>query len=184
MLRAIKTLIIFLAVYASSVLAADIRTLEVDESQGRYTVKYDAVLDAPYDQIYDAIANPAHWTQLSRVVTSAEVLAELPNGQRKVGVTFHDCILIFCQTIHKNETLHASRDGSIDTLANPEESDFAYDHEHWQISILDERTRIQYEVEMTPNFFVPPLIGAYILKSKIRSLLLHITRNLEMSKAQ
>ena len=156
----------------------------MDEHQGRYTIKYDAVLDAPYDRIYEAIANPAHWKQLSRVVSSAEVLAELPDGKRKVSVTFHDCILIFCQTIHKNEILQASRDGNIDTLADPEESDFAYDHEHWQISILDQRTRIQYEVDMTPSFFIPPLFGAYILKSKIRSLLLHITRNLETPKAQ
>ena len=70
-------------------------------------------------------------------------------------------------------------DGNIDTLTLPEQSDFSYAHEHWQISGEGQRTRILYRAEMTPSFYVPPLVGAYILKAKIRSLLLHVTANLE-----
>ena len=140
---------------------------------------FDALLDAPRESIYAAIADPAHWPQLSHIVTEAKILGKLPDGQRKVRVTFEDCILIFCQTVHKNETLQASANGHIDTLTIPEQSDFSYAHEHWRISSEGRGTRVRYQAEMTPSFYVPPLIGAYILKAKIHSLLLHVTANLE-----
>ena len=151
----------------------------MDEHQGRYNITLDAVLDAPYEQIYAIVATPARWPRLSGIVTAAEVLDELPDGRRIVGVTFEDCILIFCQTVRKKEALQTAADGNIDTLGFPEQSDFSYAHEHWLISGAGRRTRILYRAEMTPSFFIPPLIGAYILKAKIRSLLLHVTANLE-----
>lgn len=179
MRRALSALLLLASTVAAPVRAADIRILEVDDHQGRYTVMYEALLDAPREIIYAAIVNPARWPQLSRIVTAAEILGELPDGRRTISVTFHDCILIFCQTVHKNEALHTSADGDIDTLAIPEQSDFSYAREHWRVSAEGRRTRIQYQAEMTPSFYVPPMIGAYILKAKIRSLLLHITANLE-----
>jgi len=151
----------------------------VHEHQGRYSVFFDALLDAPHESIYAIIADPARWPQLSKIVTASEVVGELPGDRRKVSVTFQDCILIFCQTIHKHEALRTSPNGNINTLAIPEQSDFSYAHEHWQISAEDQHTRILYRAEMTPSFYVPPLVGAYILKAKIRSLLLQVTANLE-----
>jgi hypothetical protein len=172
-------LILLLSTYAVPVQATDIRTLKVDEHQGRYTVALDALLDAPYEQVYAIVVNPARWPRLSGIVTAADVLDELPDGRRKVAVTFEDCILIFCQTVRKKEVLQTTADGNIDTLAFPEQSDFSYAHEHWLISGEGRRTRILYRAEMTPSFYIPPLIGAYIFKAKIRSLLLHVTANLE-----
>jgi hypothetical protein len=173
-------LVLLTSIIAAPLRAADIRTLQVDDDhQGRYTVMFDALLDTPPEIIHATIANPARWPQLSHIVTAAEVLGELPDGRRKVSVSFQDCILIFCQTIHKNEALTTTADGQIDTLAFPEQSDFSYAHEHWRISAEGRHTRIHYQAEMTPSFYVPPMVGAYILKAKIRSLLRNITANLE-----
>ena len=52
-----------------------------------------------------------------------------------------------------------------------------------QISEEGRRTRIRYHAEMTPDFYIPPLIGTYLLKDKIRSLLLHVTASLEAQAA-
>jgi hypothetical protein len=177
--RTLSALILLASAISAPLRAADIRNLEVHEHQGSYSVSFDALLDAPHESIYAIIADPARWPQLSHIVTASEVVGELPGDRRKVKVTFQDCILIFCQTIHKHEALQTAADGNIDTLAIPDQSDFSYAHEHWQISAEAQRTRILYRAEMTPSFYVPPLVGAYILKSKIRSLLLHVTANLE-----
>ena len=177
--RTLSALILLAAAISAPLRAAEIRNLEVHENQGSYSINFDALMDAPYESIYSIIADPARWPQLSHIVTASEIVGELPGGRRKIRVTFQDCILIFCQTIHKNEALQTTADGNIDTLAIPEQSDFSYAHEHWQISAKDQGTRILYHAEMTPSFYVPPLVGAYILKAKIRSLLLNVTANLE-----
>jgi len=151
----------------------------VEEQQGLYTVTLDAVLDAPRESILTAIANPGRWPQLSHIITNTEDLGMLTDGRRKVRVTFEDCILIFCQTVHKSETLQSSANGHIDTLTIPGQGDFGYAHEHWQVSAEGSGTRVQYQAVMLPSFYIPPLLGAYILKVKIRSLLRHVTTNLE-----
>ena len=179
MYRTLSALILLAAAISAPLRAAEIRNLEVHEHQGSYSVSFEALLDAPHESIYAIIADPARWPQLTHIVTASKVVGELSDDRRKVRVTFHDCILIFCQTIHKHEALQTTADGNIDTLAIPEQSDFSYAHEHWQISAKDQGTRILYHAEMTPSFYVPPLVGAYILKAKIRSLLLHVTANLE-----
>jgi len=177
--RTLSALILLASAISTPLRAADIRTLEVLEHQGNYNVRFDALLDAPHETIYAIAADPARWPQLSHIVTASEVVGELPGGRRKVKVTFHYCILIFCQTIHKYEALQTSPDGNIDTMAISEQSDFSYAHEHWQIFAEGQGTRILYRADITPSFYVPPLVGAYILKAKIRSLLLHVTANLE-----
>lgn len=177
--RTLSALILLALAISPPLRAAEIRHLEVHEHQGSYSVNLDALLDAPHESIYAIIADPARWPQLSHIVTASEVVGRLPGDGRKVSVTFQDCILIFCQTIHKHEALRTSPNGNINTLAIPEQSDFSYAHEHWQISAEDQHTRILYRAEMTPSFYVPPLVGAYILKAKIRSLLLQVTANLE-----
>lgn len=179
MRQILSVLVLLASTVAASGRAADVHTLDVDEHQGHYTIVYDVVLYAPREKIYAAIVDPAQWPRLSRVVKSTKVLGTLSDGGRRVSVTFHDCILIFCQTVHKNEALHSGADGRIETLAFPEQSDFSYARESWRISSEDQHTRIHYKAEMTPSFFIPPLIGSYIFKAKIRSLLLHVTSNLE-----
>ena len=151
----------------------------MNDHEGRYTVTFDVLLDAPHETIYTAIADPDRWPQLSSVVTTAKIQGRLPDGRQKVSVTFRDCILIFCQSVHKHEALLRSTNGNIETLAFPEQSDFSYAHEHWRISGEGRRTRVQYQAQMTPTFYIPPVIGSYIFKAKIRALLLNVTGNLE-----
>jgi len=177
-----RTLSVLLFLFATASLptpAADIRTLEVNDQEGHYSVRYDVLLDVPRDTVYNAIANPDRWPRLTDAVTSAEILGKLPNGRRKVSVTFRECVLFFCQSVNKHEALMTSADGNIETLAIPEQSDFSYAHEHWRISTENRRTRIEYQADMTPSFYLPPVVGAYIFKAKIRALLHQITDNLE-----
>jgi hypothetical protein len=177
--RALSALLILTSTITAAARAADIRTLTVEEHQGHYTVILDAVLDAPSESIFSTISDPGRWPELSHSVTKADDLGWLPDGRRKIRVIFEDCILIFCQTVHKNETLRSSANGHIETLTIPGQGDFGYAHEHWLVSAEGSGTRVRYQAEMLPSFYIPPLLGAYILKAKIHSLLLHVTTNLE-----
>jgi len=180
MLRYLSYIALLLLAAIHPARAADVLALDVDEDQGRYTVSFDAVVKAPIAVIYPVMLTPARWPQLSGLIADARVLADLPGGRRKISMTFHDCVLIFCKTFRKVEELSTAGDGRIDTVAIPAQSDFSYASEHWHITADGNNTRIRYRAEMAPSFFVPPLIGPYILKTKMRSLLIHTAENLEL----
>lgn len=173
-------LLLLISTVVTTVRAADIQTLKVEEHQGRYSITLDVVVNAPRDTIFSTISTPAQWPHLSSVVTDAAILGELPDGGRKIRVTFEDCILIFCQTIHKYETLYSSDNDQVDTQVIAQNSDFSYAREHWRVTAQGTETRVVYRAELTPSFYIPPLIGSYIVKTKIRSFLLHVTTNLEV----
>lgn len=160
--------------------AADVLSLVVAEEEGRYTVAFDTLVDAPYATVYPMMLNPADWPKLSRIVAEARVLAELPGGGRKIAMTLQDCILFFCKTLRKVEEFSVPTEGHIDTLAVPAQSDFSYARERWHIYTEGARTRVSYQAEMVPSFYVPPLIGPYIIKTRMRSLLIHTIENLEL----
>lgn len=158
---------------------AEVLTLEVKENDGRYTIRFDAVIDAPREQTLKLLLSPPHWPKLSRMITDAKVLESTPLGPGKVSVTFRDCVLFFCTTVRRVETVAVTGDGHIDTMGIPDQSDFSHSHEHWHIYTDNGRTRVRYDAELVPDFFVPPLIGPYILKSKLSRSLMRTAVKLE-----
>lgn len=159
--------------------ADEIRQLDVSHDAGRYTVRFEVMLDAAVDRALPLMTDPAHWPQLSDIITESHVLAELPDGKKKVGVKFEGCILFICRTLVKTEVLERLPTGEITTFALPDQSDFLYAREVWRITGDDTHTRVEYQAELVPAFFVPPLIGPYLLQKKIRSLLTQTAHNLE-----
>ena len=179
MLRVIASLALLLAAALRPAWGADVQTVNVSEKDGRYTMSFDAVIDVPVDEALRLMLTPGLWPQLSPIIIDAKVLAKDDSGPRKVRVTFYACVFIFCKTIHKTEDITIGTNGHIESLAVPEQSDFSYAHEDWHFLDQHGRTHIHYETEMVPSFFVPPLIGPYIIKSRMEYQLIHTADNLE-----
>jgi len=57
--------------------------------------------------------------------------------------------------------------GEIITIAIPEESDFIYNRTRWTLQSVDGGTRVTYEAEIEPDFWMPPLIGPWAIKRKL-----------------
>lgn len=180
MSRQCLLLAFILGLFESGIAAAnDVRDLQVTYELGRYHVSFDAMLNAPISKTRPLMIEPANWPRLSDIVTDAHVIGPLANGAQEVRIVFNACVLLFCKTLLKVEELYRLDDGDIITLALPEQSDFSYAGEHWRISGDDTHTHVRYEAELVPSFYVPPLIGPYLLESKLQALLTETARNLE-----
>jgi hypothetical protein len=179
MVKSVAPLILSLLLTAAPAWASAVHDVDVSDDDGRYTVSFDAVIDVPADQALRMMLSPSLWPRLAPIIVDAKVLDGDSRSPRKVRVTFRDCILVFCKTIHKTEDVTIGAHGHIETLAIPEYSDFSYAREDWHIFPEDGRTHIRYESEMVPSFYLPPLIGTYIIKSRMRSLLTHTAARLE-----
>lgn len=171
--------LLYLFVACAAAQAEEIRDLQVTNEEGRYRVSFDALLDAPITKTRPLLTEPHNWPRLSDIVSAASVTSTNADGVQQVHVRFSACVLFFCKTVRKIEEMHVGADGDITTLAVPEHSDFRYARERWRISGDDRHTRVQYEAELVPDFFVPPLIGPYLLKSRLQKLLTDTAENLE-----
>ena len=53
--------------------------------------------------------------------------------------------------------------------ADPERSDFKVSNETWTFVEADGGTIVTYHLYMQPDFWVPPAIGPYMIKRKLRN---------------
>jgi hypothetical protein len=54
-------------------------------------------------------------------------------------------------------------------VAEPAKSDFKFSRERWRLVKDGEGTLLIYDFEMEPAFWVPPVIGPYVIKRSLAS---------------
>ena len=62
--------------------------------------------------------------------------------------------------------------GGLQATTVPALSSFKSGHAEWKILRMEERTQVTYQAQMEPDFFIPPLIGSYFVKQKLRKSML------------
>ena len=145
--------------------AATIEHLETTHAGKRYTLTFEVVLDAERDKIWRIMTDYKHLPRVSDVIVSSRVLETRDPNRHRVDVRFHACVLIFCKNMKKTVDIVARPQDDIVVTGVPALSDFSYSVEHWQVSAAGTQTRLRYTAEMVPDFFIPPVIGPWLVKS-------------------
>ena len=162
------------------VTAATILKIKVNHSKGRYTVTFDARLDADSTIVRQYLTDYANLTRLSDTITESRILQTYADGRRRVLMTLHSCVLFFCSTIKNVQDVEILDNGDIVSRTDPEESDYSYAMQRWRITAENNHTRLQHQAELVPKFYVPPLIGPWLVKKRIHNELRITAQRLEM----
>lgn len=170
-----------LTCYAPAGFGAEILANDVQYKEGVYRVRFVVRVQARPDAVRALMTDYARLSRLSDVVTAAEVVQRFADGRQRLRLRLHACVWILCKDLRKLEDVATLANGDIVTTALPAESDFLHAVERWRIADGSSAgdsggTRIDYESEMSPSFFVPPIIGPALIKRALRR---ELTRSLE-----
>lgn len=149
--------------FAASAFAYEIEALDVTHNDGHYTVNFSVRLAAPPDKVRALSTDYANLAQLSDLVAESRVLAISGNTTR-LKLVLRACVLFFCKSVSRVEDVVAEANGDITTRALPEQSDFRLATERWRILPEGNGTRFIYRAEVEPDFFVPPIIGPFVMR--------------------
>ncbi|MBI3546460.1 MAG: SRPBCC family protein [Gammaproteobacteria bacterium] len=145
--------------------ATTIERLEVKHADNRYTLTFEVVLHAERSKVWQIMTDYEHLPRVSDVIVDSHMLMSADPRRQRVAVTFHACVLIFCKTMKKTLDIQTWPQTAIVVIGDPALSDFSYSVERWRVSAEGANTRLYYTAEMVPNFFIPPLIGPWMVKS-------------------
>lgn len=165
--------------YAPVARGAEVAALEVAHAQGRYTVHFDVRLAAPRARLERYLTDYGKYDEYFESITESKVLTGSPGGLQRIRLRAYGCILFFCRTVTMVKDIAEQEPGEILAHIDPAVSDFEEATEHWRILADGNQTRLQYDAELVPEFFVPPLIGPWLLKNNIRASLLSGAEKLE-----
>lgn len=157
-----------LAVFLQGGLAADLREIAVDYDGDVYTVDSSVWFAAGQRAVYEVFSDWDLSTEFSSAIVESRNLGPDKQGNHGYFVRNRGCILFFCRSVVRVGTVERQPPHSLTAVADAQKSDFALSDERWTFEPENGGTLVHYHLELKPDFWVPPVIGPYIIKRKLR----------------
>jgi hypothetical protein len=153
-------------------------TLDATVTGGVYRVTLDAVIDAPLDRVAGVLVDFVGYAALDPRIRSSEVVGSATDGASLLKTRIRACAGFFCRDIRRVERVTVS-DGVLVATALPERSDVRRSVARTEWRAEGSRTRIRYEAEFVPDFWVPALVSRRYAAPMLRESVLQLFRNVE-----
>jgi hypothetical protein len=144
--------------------AATMRSLDVDKKDARYSLVADTFMAARADAIYAVLIDYENMNRISSVYKEYGYLEPDVDGTPIVFTRMEGCAFVYCKSMRRVERLEMQPPHYIRTVTLPEQSDFKYAVSEWLLEPAGEGTNVTYKLELEPDFWVPPVLGPWLLK--------------------
>lgn len=149
--------------------AADMRSVDVDYKDGYYTMQSTVWFDATIDQVFEVFRQWDLSTEFSSTIVEARDVEADELGRPQYYIKHRGCVLFFCRSFERNGYVELEKNEVLRAFADPERSDFLKADETWTFVPESDGTIVTYHLHMKPKFWVPPGIGPYFIKRKLKN---------------
>ena len=163
-----KRFAVLLLLVSGAATAADIRSLDVRFEDGFYTLESTVWFDVGLESTYEIFSSWDRSEEFSSAVVEARDLEPGDDGRPGFFVRNRGCILFFCKSLTREGWVERKQDEELRAVADPERSDFKVSNETWTFVAAEGGTIVTYHLYMRPDFWVPPAVGPYMIKRKLR----------------
>jgi hypothetical protein len=144
-------------------------SIEVDYVDGRYSMESVIWFDAGVDETYEVFSDYDLSTEFSSAIVEARNLEPDAQGRPGFYIRNKGCILFFCKSVVRQGYVESQDDRLLQAFTDASLSDFRFCEESWEFAEENGGTRVRYKLLMEPDFWVPPAVGPYLVKRKLRS---------------
>jgi hypothetical protein len=153
-----------LTLFTSLAGAAELVDIQVSNTDNQYFLESESVLKASVPSVFKVLLDYENFTKLSSVYEESRYLESGPDGAPRVYTLAQGCMLFVCRSVEKVERLETRFNRRIVATVIPEYSNLEQGVTEWLLTADGENTRLVYRMELTPKFWVPPLIGPPIIR--------------------
>jgi hypothetical protein len=154
---------------ARTAVPADLRTISVEFENERYHLRSEAWFAADMDSMYRVLTDYDLFVKFTSAFVEARNVPPDDEGRPRFFTRMEGCVLLFCKSLVRSGHLELTPYTEIIAVAEPAKSDFKFSRERWQLVKDGEGTLLIYDFEMEPAFWVPPVIGPYVIKRTLKS---------------
>ncbi|MBI5040670.1 MAG: SRPBCC family protein [Gammaproteobacteria bacterium] len=159
--------------------AGEVLDVGVERIEQRYAVDIDARFNTPAERLRVLLTDYPNLARINDSIQRSEVLEKNAPQQHCVRTEAHVCVGLFCKTIVQVQDVGVQADGTILATLRPQGSDFSYGIARWQFWEEPTGTRMRFHSEIEPAFWVPPIIGPWLIQRALRAETLKSVANLE-----
>ena len=158
-----------LLLVAGPATAAELQSIEVEHENGEYSLVSVAWFDAGLEETFAVFRKWDLSEQFSSAIVEARDLPPDEQGRPGFYSRAQGCILFFCKSLVRQGWVEYVKNKELRAIADPARSDFEFSNETWTFREENGGTRVLYELHMDPKFWIPPAIGPYLIKRKLRN---------------
>ena len=151
--------------------AAQVSGVQVTREGTHFLIDMHIAIDEPSPAVFRALQDYAAMARFNPDLRSVRVEPTAVPDRVRLFTAVHTCVLIFCKTMHQEQimTATAGRDGG--TLhADLVSGDFKGGYGLWVVRPCpSKRTAscMDIRIELVPAFWVPPVIGPWVIRRKM-----------------
>ncbi|HNP62433.1 MAG TPA: hypothetical protein PKH39_00780 [Woeseiaceae bacterium] len=164
-----KLTVLWLLACAPAAQSAEILSIQVDSDEGVYTMTSEVWFEVPVAQIYKVYRYWDYAPDFSSAIVEARDMEPDGSGRPQFYIRNKGCVLFFCKSFERQGYIESLPMSEVRAFANPDTSDFIFSNESWRFLPRDGGTIVTYDLVMKPKFWVPPGIGPYLIKRKLKN---------------
>ncbi len=153
-----------LILLSATATAVETERADIEFDRGTYSYTFIFVIDAATAPVRAIVTDYDRLDRINSHIVESRVIERYGAHSLKRVLRLRRCILLFCFDLNFVETVEEMPDKIVTTIV-PEESTFEDGVAEWRIeTVAGGRTRMSISARQTPTFWIPPVIGPYILK--------------------
>lgn len=135
----------------------------------RYHLNSETYFDVSRTALYEVLTDFKKFEQFTSAIVESRNTGPDEYGRPGFYTRMEGCVLLFCKSFIRIGYLLLSPKVQIVAITNPEESDFKFSRERWLLLDEGDGTLLIYDFEMEPDFWVPPIIGSFMIQRALRA---------------
>lgn len=147
--------------------AGEILASSVRHEAGVYRLSVTASIDAPLATVYRSITDYDNLAAINPSIVASRAFATDDPRTHRVRSVIEVCILVFCKQVVQMQRVVQVNSRTIEAVMLPEGSDFRAGFARWEFGGDGVTTELHFSEELEPDFWVPPVIGPWLIERKL-----------------
>ena len=148
--------------------AAEVERLELGREGRTYRLDSRFVLGVAPEAAWVVLTDYGGLPALNPSIRKTKVLATDGPSRHRLYARVRLCAYIFCKTLDHVQWMTQRRPGLLEAEIDPQESDFERGSARWELTPHGAGARLDLTIEVRPRFWVPPMVGPWLIREALR----------------
>lgn len=158
--------------------ALEILHSHTDEIDDHFILSLDVRINADFVTVRNIITDYDNIMTLNDSIKVNNYLFRT-GSTHYVHIESEGCVLIFCKRVIQYLTIKEQGNSYIMVNTDPEKSSLSFGSDLFELVDEGETTRLIYSQDMQPDFWIPPLIGSWLIESRLLEEALKTAQGIE-----
>jgi hypothetical protein len=152
-------------------------------AERQFQCELTVTLDAPLERVEAVLRDYERYPTLDARILDAHIVERPADNVALLATTLRACFGWFCRTVKRIERVEEGPH-ALDAVTDAARSDVQFGETRTRLQAADEGvTRVTYSTRITPDFWIPPLVGRRWMLSTLDQATRELFKNVER-KAQ